>query len=98
MKRFFIVDLNEDGSPLGFATDNLYKDFILKYKITWSEGEDTDLFGRDITILVNKKNTNKISYYKFYQNFKSPEYNVLNEILEKYEIPINYLEKLKINQ
>ena len=60
--------------------------------------EGTDLFGRDITILVNKKNTNKISYYKFYQNFNSSKYDVLNEIVEKYQIPINYIEKLKINQ
>lgn len=39
MKRFFIVDINEEGTALGFATDNLYKDFIEKYKITWDEGD-----------------------------------------------------------
>ena len=43
MKRFFILDINEEGSALGFVTDNLYKDFIEKYKITWDEG-DGDAF------------------------------------------------------
>lgn len=38
-KRFFIVDINEEGVALGFSTDNLYKDFIKKYKITWDEGD-----------------------------------------------------------
>lgn len=48
MKRFFIVDVNEEGIALGFATDNLHKDFILEYEITWSEGGDTDVFGPPI--------------------------------------------------
>lgn len=62
MKRFFIVDLNEDGSPLGFATDNLYKDFILKYKITWSEGEDTDLFGPPVIEDLEVGSGNRVIY------------------------------------
>ena len=44
MKRFFIVDVNEEGIALGFATDNLYRDFIEKYKITWDEGNGGDAF------------------------------------------------------
>lgn len=36
-KRFFIVDINEEGTALGFATDNLHRDFIEHYKITWDE-------------------------------------------------------------
>lgn len=45
MKRFFIVDINEEGTALGFATDNLYTDFIKKYQITWSEGQGGETFG-----------------------------------------------------
>jgi hypothetical protein len=41
-KRFFIVDINEDGSPFAFATDNLHKDFIELYKITWTAKESGD--------------------------------------------------------
>ena len=44
MKRFFIVEVNEEGTALGFVTDNLYRDFIEKYKITWDEGNGGDAF------------------------------------------------------
>jgi hypothetical protein len=48
MKRFFIVDINEEGTALGFATDNLYKDFIEQYKITWDEVNSGDAFSAPV--------------------------------------------------
>ena len=44
MKRFFIVDVNEEGTALGFSTDNLHRDFIEKYKITWDEDSSSNPF------------------------------------------------------
>ena len=48
LKKFFIVDIDEQGSAYGVMTNNLHKDFIEKYKITWSESEDKDHFGPPI--------------------------------------------------
>ena len=62
MKRFFIVDVNEDGSPFGFATDNLHKDFIEKYKITWSEGEGGDPFGPPVIEDLEVGSGNRVIY------------------------------------
>jgi hypothetical protein len=45
LKKFFIVDVDEQGSAYGVMTNNLHKDFIEKYEITWSERDDTDVFG-----------------------------------------------------
>ena len=41
-KRFFIVEINEEGSPYAFTTNNLHKDFIEQYRITWSEKVSDD--------------------------------------------------------
>ena len=45
LKKFFIVDVDEQGSAYGIMTNNLHKDFIEKYEITWHEYEDKDHFG-----------------------------------------------------
>ena len=45
LKKFFIVDVDEQGSAYGVMTNNLHKDFIERYKITWSEDKDKDHFG-----------------------------------------------------
>ena len=45
MKRYFIVEMREDiGQTMGFATNNLHKDFIQRYKITFDIVEDKDPF------------------------------------------------------
>ncbi len=62
MKRFFIVDINEEGNPLGFATDNLYKDFIEEYKITWSEDEGSETFGPPVIEDLQVGRSNRVLY------------------------------------
>jgi hypothetical protein len=62
MKRFFIVDINEEGHPLGFATDNLHKDFIEKYEITWSEGQGGDTFGPPVIEDLEVGGNNRVIY------------------------------------
>jgi len=37
MKRFFIVEIYEDGFSSGISTDNLHRDFIERNKISWEE-------------------------------------------------------------
>ena len=37
MKRFFIVEIYEDGFSSGISTDNLHRDFIQRNKISWEE-------------------------------------------------------------
>lgn len=79
MKRFFIVDVSEDGDAMGFATDNLHRDFIEQYEITWDEDTSSDLFSSpDIQNIEVGKN-NRIIYIfdmtKGYQHMgKGPEY------------------------
>jgi hypothetical protein len=52
MKRYFIVEIGEDfGGALGFSTDNLHKDFIQRYKITFDISEDENPF--DIPYIQN---------------------------------------------
>ena len=62
MKRFFIVDVNEEGTALGFVTDNLHKDFIEQYKITWSEGEGGDPFGPPVIENLEVGKGNRVIY------------------------------------
>jgi hypothetical protein len=42
LKKFFIVDVDEQGSAYGVMTNNLDKDFIEKYEITWTEYENKE--------------------------------------------------------
>lgn len=79
MKRFFIVDINEEGVALGFATDNLHRDFIEKYKITWDEGEDGDAFSAPAIENLEVGGNNRVIYIfdmnEGYQHMdKGPEY------------------------
>mgnify|MGYP000853736001 CR=1 FL=1 len=79
MKRFFIVDVNEEGTALGFSTDNLHKDFIEKYKITWSEGEGGEIFGPPVIEDLEVGKGNRVIYIfdmnQGYQHMGSgPEY------------------------
>lgn len=62
MKRFFIVDINEEGTALGFATDNLYKDFIEKYKITWDEDDSEDAFSAPVIENLEVGGANRVIY------------------------------------
>jgi hypothetical protein len=79
MKRFFIVNVNEEGIALGFATDNLYKDFIEEYKITWSEGQGGETFGPPVIDDIEVGKGNRVIYIfdmnAGYQHMsKGPEY------------------------
>jgi|LakMenEpi03Aug12_release.lakeMendotaPanAssembly.Ray.scaffolds.fasta_scaffold137604_6 hypothetical protein len=62
LKKFFIVDVNEEGSAYGFMTNNLHKDFIEKYKITWHEYEDNDDFEPPAIEDIQVGNTNRMIY------------------------------------
>jgi hypothetical protein len=62
LKKFFIVDVDEQGSAYGVMTNNLHKDFIEKYKITWSESEDKDHFGPPVIDSIEVGNTNRMVY------------------------------------
>ena len=78
MKRFFIVDVNEEGTALGFATDNLHKDFIEQYKITWDESGGNDFSAPDIENLEVGKGNRVIYIFDMNQGYqhtgKGPEY------------------------
>ena len=78
MKRFFIVDVNEEGTALGFATDNLYRDFIQKYKITWSESDGDAFSAPDIENLEVGSGYRVIYIFDMSQGYqhmdKGPEY------------------------
>ena len=78
MKRFFIVDVNEEGTALGFVTDNLHKDFIEQYKITWDESGGNDFSAPDIENLEVGKGNRVIYIFDMNQGYqhtgKGPEY------------------------
>jgi hypothetical protein len=50
LKKYFIVEVNEEGSSFGFMTNNLHKDFIEKYEITWSEEEGGNPFETPVIV------------------------------------------------
>ncbi len=62
LKRFFIIDVNEEGSAYGFMTNNLHKDFIKKYGITWTESDDGDPFSTPVIEDIQVNNTNRMIY------------------------------------
>jgi len=62
LKKFFIVDVDEQGSAYGVMTNNLHKDFIERYKITWSEDKDKDHFGPPVIDSIEVGNTNRMVY------------------------------------
>jgi len=62
LKKFFIVDVDEQGSAYGIMTNNLHKDFIERYKITWSEDKDKDHFGPPVIDSIEVGNTNRMVY------------------------------------
>jgi hypothetical protein len=62
MKRFFIIDINEGGIPLGFATNNLHKDFIQEYKITWDEDNSGDVFSAPVIENLEVGKGNRMIY------------------------------------
>jgi hypothetical protein len=62
LKKFFIVDIDEQGSAYGVMTNNLHKDFIEKYKITWSESEDKDHFGPPVIEEIEVGKTDRMIY------------------------------------
>ena len=79
MKRFFIVDVSEDGSAMGFATDNLHRDFIEQYKITWDEEASSSPFSAPSIENIQVGKNNRMIYIfdmnKGYQHMeKGPEY------------------------
>ena len=79
MKRFFIVDVNEEGTAIGFATDNLHKDFIEAYKITWNENTSSNPFSApEIENLEVGKGNRMIYIFDMSQGYqhmdKGPEY------------------------
>ena len=61
LKKFFIVDVDEQGSAYGVMTNNLHKDFIEKYEITWSE-DDRDHFGPPVIQEIEVGKTNRMIY------------------------------------
>jgi hypothetical protein len=62
LKKFFIVDVDEQGSAYGVMTNNLHRDFIEKYKITWSEDKDKDHFGPPVIDSIEVGSTNRMIY------------------------------------
>jgi len=62
LKKFFIVDVDEQGSAYGVMTNNLHKDFIEKYEITWSEYENKNSFGPPEIEEIEVGNTNRMVY------------------------------------
>ena len=62
LKKFFIVDVDEQGSAYGVMTNNLHKDFIEKYKITWSEDKDKDHFGPPVIESIEVGRGNRMIY------------------------------------
>ena len=62
LKKFFIVDVDEQGSAYGVMTNNLHKDFIERYKITWSEDKDKDHFGPPVIDSIEVGSTNRMIY------------------------------------
>jgi hypothetical protein len=62
LKKFFIVDVVEQGSAYGVMTNNLHKDFIEKYKITWSEDKDKDHFGPPVIDSIEVGETDRMIY------------------------------------
>jgi len=61
LKKFFIVDVDEQGSAYGIMTNNLHKDFIEKYEITWNE-DDRDHFGPPVIQEIEVGKTNRMIY------------------------------------
>lgn len=61
LKKFFIVDVDEQGSAYGVMTNNLHKDFIEKYEITWSE-DNRDHFGPPVIQEIEVGKTNRMIY------------------------------------
>jgi hypothetical protein len=62
LKKFFIVDVDEQGSAYGVMTNNLHRDFIEKYKITWSEDKDKDHFGPPVIDSIEVGKTDRMIY------------------------------------
>jgi hypothetical protein len=62
LKKFFIVDVDEQGSAYGVMTNNLHRDFIEKYKITWSEDKDKDHFGPPVIDSIEVGETDRMIY------------------------------------
>ena len=62
LKKFFIVDVDEQGSAYGVMTNNLHKDFIERYKITWSEYDSKDHFGPPAIETIEVGRTNRMIY------------------------------------
>jgi hypothetical protein len=62
LKKFFIVDVDQQGSAYGVMTNNLHRDFIEKYKITWSEDKDKDHFGPPVIDSIEVGETDRMIY------------------------------------
>jgi hypothetical protein len=64
LKKFFIVDVDEQGSAYGVMTNNLHKDFIEKYEITWSEygNSESDPFGPPAIEEIEVGKTDRMIY------------------------------------
>lgn len=79
MNRFFIIDVNEEGTALGFTTNNLHRDFVQKYQITWSEGDGGEPFGAPVIEDLQVGKGNRMIYiFDMNQGYKhmdsGPEY------------------------
>jgi len=62
LKRFFIIDVNDEGNAYGFMTNNLHKDFIQKYGITWTESDDGDPFSTPSIDDIQVEKDNRVIY------------------------------------
>ena len=62
LKKFFIVDVDQQGNAYGVMTNNLHRDFIEKYKITWSEDKDKDHFGPPVIDSIEVGETDRMIY------------------------------------
>ena len=74
MKRFFIVDVSEDGSAMGFGTDNLHRDFIEQYQIKWEEDSTSSPFSAPVIENIEVGKGNRIIYiFDMTQGYKHKE-------------------------
>jgi len=62
LKNYFIVEIDEQGSAFGFMTNNLHRDFIEKYEITWNEDKDEDHFGPPVIESIEVGSINRVIY------------------------------------
>jgi hypothetical protein len=83
MKRFFIVEIYEDGFSSGISTDNLHRDFIQRNKISWEEDSGGSPFSApEIKSIEVEGNSKMIYIFDMSTGSASPGMDVRSTIAE----------------